>query len=511
MRMLARTALRQRTSVLAPLLLCAIVPPVPRPELVIDELIPELSTTAGLELGNTVEERLRLAWQDAWEEQIKDIDELCEASAEQELDLQQLLKDSENVTLSGEAGTTGEQARRADLTRARAVTRELMRFWRFSTTRTDQFLAELEGELDAEELAELRQSAGNVTEEEARQQRRRLLQRHQAAGVVEYRIFGEVLARDEVLLDALPGVELQTFQDAWRQLGGLSNLTGWADQFEAEATEAAAEEAELMEEMKKARLLFIEEVDVNMPLRDRIMELRPDASNASLYELEYEELERQVLALEVETGEIFWNSWWVPDQIGRFCEAVYYATSALEEGALEPSTSCGPWLSLVGSTIRRSAAQGFAPADGGLGPETNAFPLLLLLVCVGRQGHIEAAAVYAMARAIGTLNSKAIAAHEGFDVSTAPDARVSEAEASNTIFPIVVELFKLLQKEVGPFALPIFLSFLTLGVVSSFLTFGVPLLLLGLAWSSSTELFTALFELLGFTGGAAVDPLVFVG
>lgn len=191
----------------------------------------------------------------------------------------------------------------------------------------------MRGELDAEELAELRQSAGNVTEEEARQQRRRLLQRHQAAGVVEYRIFGEVLARDEVLLDALPGVELQTFQDAWRQLGGLSNLTRWADQFEAEATEAAAEEAELMEEMKKARLLFIEEVDVNMPLRDRIMELRPDASNASLYELEYEELERQVLALEVETGEIFWNSWWVPDQIGRFCEAVYYATSALEEGA----------------------------------------------------------------------------------------------------------------------------------------------------------------------------------
>ena len=497
--MLARTALRQRTSVLAPLLLCASVP---RPELVVDKLIPELASTAGLELGNTVEQRLRLAWQDAWEEQIKDIDELSEASPQQELDLQQLLKDSENVTLSDErAGTTGEQALRADLTRARAVTRELMRFWRFSTTRTDQFLAELEGELDSEELAELKQSTGNVTEEEARQQRRRLLQRHQAAGVVEYRIFGEVLARDEVLLDALPAVELQTFQDAWRQLGGLSNLTGWADQFEAEG-EAAAEEAEWMEDFKKA----IEEGDENMndALRERIMELRPDTSNASLYELEGEELERQVLALEVETGEIFWNSWWVPDQVGRFCEAVYFATGALEEGALEPSTSCGPWLSLVGSTIRRSAAQGFAPADGGLGPETNAFPLLLLIVCVGRQGHIEAAAVYAMARAIGTLNSEAIAAHEGFDVSTAPDARVSEAEASNTIFPIVVELFKLLQKEVGPYALPLI-------AVSSFLTFGVPLLLLGLAWSLSTELFTALFDLLGFTGGAAVDPLDFIG
>jgi len=122
--------------VLAPLLLCASVPPVPRPELVVDKLIPELSANAGLELGDTVEQRLRLAWQDAWEEQIKDIDELSEASAEQELDLQQLLKDSENVTHS-----TGEQAPGADLTRARAVTRELMRFWRFSTTRTDQFLA----------------------------------------------------------------------------------------------------------------------------------------------------------------------------------------------------------------------------------------------------------------------------------------------------------------------------------------------------------------------------------
>ena len=504
MRLLARTALRQRTSVLAPLLLCASVP---RPELVVDKLIPELASTAGLELGNTVEQRLRLAWQDAWEEQIKDIDELSEASPQQELDLQQLLKDSENVTLSDErAGTTGEQALRADLTRARAVTRELMRFWRFSTTRTDQFLAELEGELDSEELAELSgagQVPGNVTEEEARQQRRRLLQRHQAAGVVEYRIFGEVLARDEVLLDALPGVELQTFQDAWRQLGGLSNLTGWADQFEAEATEAAAEE-EWMEEFTQSR----EESDRYVhELRERIMELRPDTSNASLYELEDEEVQKIHLRVEVETGEIFWNWWWVPNQIGRFCEAVYYATGALEEGALEPSTSCGPWLSLVGSTIRRSAAQGFAPADGGLGPETNAFPLLLLIVCVGRQGHIEAAAVYAMARAIGTLNSEAIAAHEGFDVSTAPDARVSEAEASNTIFPIVVELFKLLQKEVGPYALPL----IAFGGFCFFFTFGVPLLLFGLAWSLSTELFTALFDLLGFTGGAGVDPLDFVG
>ena len=122
---------------------------------------------------------------------------------------------------------------------------------------------------------------------------------------------------------------------------------------------------------------------------------------------------------------------------------------------------------------------------------------------MGRQGHIEAAAVYAMARAIGTLNLEAIAAHEGFDVSTASDARVAEAEASNTYFLIFDELFKLLQKELEPYVLP-------LVAVSSFLAFGMPLLLVGLAWSLTTALFTALFDLLGFTGGPPVDPLDFV-
>ena len=485
----------------APLLLCASVPPVPRPELVVDRLIPELSTSTGLVLSDTVEQRLRVAWQDAWEEQIKDISELSEKASDSQdadqLDLQQLLKDSENVTLSAErVGGMEEQAR----TRARAVTRELMRFWRFSDTRTD--IDGFDGEFDEEDLVD-------VTEEEARRQRRRLLQRHQAAGVVEYRIFGEVLARDEMLLDALPGVEPQTFQEAWIQLGGLANLTGWADQFDDAAGEDMQEQEEMMRQMKASTLealnQTIEESEENMAvaLRERIMELAPDTSNASLYEVDGEELESRVLALEVETGEIFWNAWWFPKRIGRLFEAVFFATGALEEGVLEPSASCGPWLSLLGSTIRRSSAQSFAPADGGLGPETNAFPLLLLLVCVGRQGHVEAAAVYSIARAIGTLNSQAIAAREGFDVSAAPDARVSEAEASNTIRPIVVELFKLLKKEVGPYALPLI-------AVSFLLTFGVPLLLLTLAWSLSTELFTALFDLLGFTGGPEVDPFDFI-
>ena len=94
---LARTALRQRTSVL-PLLLCASVPPVPQPERVVDKLILKLSATAGLDLGSTVEQRIRLAWQDAWEEQAKDIDELeaADLSSRRRLDLQQLLTDRAN-------------------------------------------------------------------------------------------------------------------------------------------------------------------------------------------------------------------------------------------------------------------------------------------------------------------------------------------------------------------------------------------------------------------------------
>ena len=511
---LARTALRQRTSVL-PLLLCASVPPVPQPERVVDKLIPKLSATAGLDLGSTVEQRIRLAWQDAWEEQAKDIDELeaADLSSRRRLDLQQLLTDSENVTLSDErAGTTGEQALRADLTRARAVTRDLMRFWRFSTTQTDEFLSVPEGPAADQLLAELDPSK-IVTEEEARRQRRRLLLRHQAAGVVEYRIFGEVLARDEVLLDALPGVEQQSFQEAWLQLGGLSNLTGWADELEAEIMEESRAEAmEMQEELE--RILgdlpepiaqpIAQSLGVESQLRKRIMELRPDTPNASLYELDADELESKVLELEVQAGEAFWQSWWVPDRVGRFCEAVYYASGALEEGARDASTSCGPWMSLVGSTIRRSGGSlRLGEEEGVLSDRIIAFPLLLLLVCVGRQGHIEAAAVYAMARAVGTLNLEAIAAHEGFDVSTASDARVVEAEASNTFLPIFDELYKLLKKELEPYVLP-------LVAVSSFLAFGVPLLLVGLAWSLTTALFIALFDLLGFTGGPPVDPLDFV-
>ena len=54
-------------------------------------------------------------------------------------------------------------------------------------------------------MADLKEELGaeNITNAQARTERRRQLMRHAAAGAVEYRIFGEVLSRDEAVLDAL--------------------------------------------------------------------------------------------------------------------------------------------------------------------------------------------------------------------------------------------------------------------------------------------------------------------
>jgi hypothetical protein len=212
-------ALSWRTA--APLLLCTVAPPAPDLSSIRD-LEQEVGSNLGLGLGPTVGQRLRIAWEAGWEEQANEIEALANDVAVEEppLDLKQLLKDSENITDSSDAQR---------LERARAVLRELMRFWRYSTRRTD--LASDSGSVDPDDLEGLYFSGENVTAEDARRQRRRLLQRHRDAGVVEYRIFGEVLARDDALLDALPGAELRTYQQAWRQLGGLTNLTGWADEF----------------------------------------------------------------------------------------------------------------------------------------------------------------------------------------------------------------------------------------------------------------------------------------
>ena len=100
-------------------------------------------------------------------------------------------------------------------------------------------------------------------------------------------------------------------------------------------------------------------------MRERIAELAPtEDAAAGVAELSRDELEERVMALEVETGQIFWKAWWVPEQLGRVADATYYSVTALGEGAKEPE-ACGPWLALLGKTIKKSAAVGFGNAARG--------------------------------------------------------------------------------------------------------------------------------------------------
>ena len=135
--------------------------------------------------------------------------------------------------------------------------------------------------------------------------------------------------------------------------------------------------------------------------------------------------------------------------------------------------------------------------------ETNAFPVLLLLVSVARQGHIEAVAVYTVARALGVLNAQAISAHEGIGAPTYLDAKVSELEATNTLLPIAFELYELFEKEVGPYLLVFFAFSLTVSAVF-FLT---PIVLFFGAWYATTSGVYSVGDYLLNLG--APDPLDF--
>ena len=169
---------------------------------------------------------LRAAWEDAWSEQLNELASLdaecaalsastaaldaVEADADA-LDLVALWKESENATDLGLPERTA---------RARHVTQVLMRFWRSATPRNDNLEPRMREEIVREPMSRAVALA----------ERRRQLRRHAAAGVVEYRIFGEVLSRDAAALGALPHAGLVSLESAWRQLGALSNVTGLAAQ-----------------------------------------------------------------------------------------------------------------------------------------------------------------------------------------------------------------------------------------------------------------------------------------
>jgi len=475
--------------------LCTSAPPLPRPDLTVGRLRELLETSDAPHLDGALEEKLFAAWDAGWREQSIEIEALgrdltgTPETEDNALNLRELLEASENKT----AASAAER----DLA-ARAVSRKLFRFWRYSAPRADQLDQKKldEWQVDREKLDEWQ--GRNVTREAALRERRRQLMRHAAAGTVEYRIFGDVLARDDALLDALPAARTVTFDGAWRQLGGLANLTGWAQTVEeledAEEDEMVAFENSLPEGLQK--MLEEQEEQATEEIRQQIRELDPTSETE---DLDPEELGERLIDLQAESGTIWWRQWWVPAGVNAWIDGFYYGQKALSEGIEEPSAA-GAWLRLLANTLRRSGSANGIIGDDSLKPETNAFPLLLLLLCVARQGHIEAAAVYAISRALGTLNAEAISEREGFGQSTSLDVKVSETEATNTLLPIAVEALKLVEKDFLPYAFG-------LTFVATTISVGFPLLFLGLLWYLTSAGLGSFFDFLLNYGKP--DPLDF--
>lgn len=469
----------------APLLLCAAAPPTPKPDATINQLSSSLQAELGatISIDSALEERLRAVWQRSWDEQaaeIKGLTEITDADDESDtLDLRRLWESSDNSS-SVDA-----------LTRARSVMRDLTRFWRYSTPRTDIIasLSENEREGFLEDAGIMGVGPGeNITRDDALRRRRRQLERHAAAGTVEYRLFGDAIARDDALLDAIPQAGLVTLEGAWRQLGGLANISGWAsddeDEFKTVLGDDIKAEIEAIINNKTAGSsdpLTMELNEYDEQLRTKLRALDPDADVADVNDTEA--LMSRLTAAEIAAGTVGWRSWWVPKQIGDACEYAFYAGGAFADGGEAGGEACGAWMRLLAETIRRSTSSSFAAADDGLPTDTNAFPALLLLLSVVRQGHLEAVAVYTMARTLGTLNAKAISQYEGGGGSvTYPDEKVSVSEASNTQLAIAVEVYQLLEKELTPYLFGIL--FLSLVLTASVTI--LPLLLLSFAWYASS-------------------------
>ena len=150
---------------------CSVVDgPVPAPG-----LLQGVSSRIGIP---ALEGALEGAWSRAWLEQEAEIVQLeqgVDSSSTGDLDLEKLWRLSDNKT---DASTSVRQAR------ARELTRELMAFWRSATPATEQ----AEAQFDPSEELGIR----NLSLADARAQRLRLLLRHRRAGLVEYRVVGEV-------------------------------------------------------------------------------------------------------------------------------------------------------------------------------------------------------------------------------------------------------------------------------------------------------------------------------
>ena len=443
------------------------------------------------ELFEALEEPLRNTWKAAWNEQEHELAKLdvllsgtssaagqiAENNEDARLDLRDLWRASNNVT----DGDISPEKRTAN---ARRVTQRLMRFWRSATPQNE----------DVDELA--RGGRETITREVALAERRRQLRRHAAAGCVEYRIFGEVLGRDDAALGALLSRsnasvgQPETLEGAWVQLGGVASRTGWAREIETTAQTVAG---------SRAVFSWLKQEDV-----------RARMSN----------------------GTAPWQCWWVLPPLQRAFSSVMRAGYAYADGVQEPprllpaceyvdsrdeeegeartheqatcaatATSLAPlhttvWMTLLADTLRRSVSNRLATEYGS---SSNLFPLLLMAMPIARLGHIEAAAIYVLARALGSLNAEALRQSEGFGgASTFTERDVSMVEAMNTEQTILSEGLALFEATFASYSVETYSLYFLFS-----LPLVLPLLLLYLASNAVTEA----VGMLSFHGGP--DPLDF--
>jgi hypothetical protein len=168
--------------------------------------------------------------------------------------------------------------------------------------------------------------------------------------------------------------------------------------------------------------------------------------------------------------------------------------------ASEPSTSASDatasvtWLARLGETLEASASTRSSSGRD----DSSLFPLLLLMVPVARLGHVEAVAIYCVARALAGLNTKALAAREGFGSTAYPERDLSVLENYNTEQTILSELLALFDRYFASY------SFETYALYA---VGAIPLLLVALAWWLVSELTRALLEWTLALG--TTDPLTF--
>ena len=348
------------------------------------------------------------------------------------LDLQALVDKSANKTKG-----LSPSERRA---KAREVAQDLMRFWRFSTGIEDSdlptdFINDA-GDLTVENFQETASAVNNVT----LAKRRRELTRHAKAGVVEYRIFGEILSRDASTLDELC-IEQASYLQVWKQIGGFFNFSGWADGLEIDGSAQSPEEAEA--EMAAQEML----IGWGMPA-----ELLQAPSPEELKRQQDEQLQQEYEM--VQNGTTWWKGWWVPGGARAFFGGLYWGFRSFEEGKGEPAAACGPWLSMLAERVKRSGRTEAGAA---------AFPALLLAVPVARMGDLESVAVYLLATELAGLNAKAISEREGFGSRSGSAGEVADYEAKNTELAISMEVNKIV--------VPYILLFFTLFVGLPFAVF----------------------------------------